>query len=197
MHRAPYTSASKRYGANYIAGGPGDNMIFGGQGTNTIQGAGSILGALNPPTLTPGVSGLVLALTPFTTTYSLTFNGQVIDGISSTATAAMLQIAIRALSGLSSVTVSGNVGGPYTISRLGSASYSVNSKVYAYRDPTIQEQVAPGQVTTALGLSHINPSFEAATDGNNYIEGGGGNGSVIFGDTGQNDIIGGNSTCSA
>jgi Ca2+-binding RTX toxin-like protein len=185
-----YTTASMRYGNNYIAGGPNDNMIFGGQGTNTIQGAGSILGALYPPTLTPGAAGVVtLTLTPYTTTYSLTFNGKVIDGISSTATAAMLQSAI----GLGGVTVTGTVGGPYTISGLGSATYSVNSKVYAYRDSDIQEQVGPGQSVTALGALHVNPSFEAATDGNNYIEGGGGYGTVIFGGTGQNDIIGGNS----
>ena len=76
---------------------------------------------------------------------------------------------------------------------LGSVSTVVTSNVYAYRGPNIQETVAPGQVVTALGLLHVNPSFEAATDGNNYIEGGGGNGTVIFGGTGQNDIIGGNS----
>ena len=65
-------------------------MIFGGQGTNTIQGAGSILGAINPPTLmqsSPGV--LTLTLNAFTTTYSLTLNGHVIDGIDATATASI------------------------------------------------------------------------------------------------------------
>jgi Ca2+-binding RTX toxin-like protein len=38
----------------------------------------------------------------------------------------------------------------------------------------------------------INPSFEAATDGDDYIEGGGGS-DVIFGGLGQDDIIGGSS----
>src|SRR5206468_8130011 len=37
------------------------------------------------------------------------------------------------------------------------------------------------------------PSFEAATDGDDYIEGNGGN-DVIFGNLGQDDILGGNST---
>ncbi len=198
------TTPATHYGSNYIAGGPGDNMIFGGQGTNTIQGAGSILGALNPPTVTVNTPGVLnttaqvetLTLNAFTTTYSLTFNGQIIDGISNTASAAWLASAIAALTGFSGATVTGNDGGPYTITftkALGSVTTTVNSEVYAYRGPAIQEEVAPGQYVTALGALHVNPSFEAATDGNNYIEGGGGNGTVIFGGTGQNDIIGGNS----
>jgi len=38
----------------------------------------------------------------------------------------------------------------------------------------------------------LNPSFEAATDGDDYIEGNGGN-DVVFGGLGQDDIIGGSS----
>ena len=197
------TTPSTHYGANYIAGGAGDNMIFGGQGTNTIQGAGSILGALNPPSLTvttPGVLGTVaqvetLALNAFTTTYSLSFNGQVIDGISNVASAAWLASAISALTGFSGAVVTGGAG-VYKItlpSAVGAVSMIVDSKAYAYRAATIQQTVAPGQSVAALGALHVNPSFEAPTDGNNYIEGGGGANTVIFGGTGQNDIIGGNS----
>ena len=205
-----YTPASSRYGNNYIAGGPNDNMIFGGQGDNAIQGAGSILGALNPPTVTPSTPGVLnttaqvdtLTLNPFTTTYSLTLAGQsagsggVIDGVSNTATAAWLAAAITALPGFSGTTVTGGAVEGYTITftkALGAVTTTVNSKVYAYRDPTVNLTVAPGQVAPALGALHVNPSFESATDGNNYIEGGGGNGTVIFGGTGQNAIIGGNS----
>jgi hypothetical protein len=198
------------YGNAYIAGGPGDNMIFGEEGINTIQGAGSILGALNPPTVavtTPGALNTTaqvdtLTLNAFTTTYSLTFAGQssgsggVIDGISHQATAAWLASAISALPGFAGTTVTGSAAGGYTITftqALGRVTTTVTSEVYAYRSPNIQLQVAPGETVTALGALHVNPSFEAATDGNNYIEGGGGNGTVIFGGTGQNDIIGGNS----
>ena len=39
----------------------------------------------------------------------------------------------------------------------------------------------------------LNPSFEAATDGHDYIEGGGGR-DVLFGNNGQDDIIGGSSS---
>src|SRR5262249_7976280 len=47
-------------------------------------------------------------------------------------------------------------------------------------------------VRDASGNLIVNPSFEAATDGDDYIEGGGGN-DVIFGGLGQDDIIGGSS----
>src|SRR5205807_923621 len=49
-----------------------------------------------------------------------------------------------------------------------------------------------GAYRDAGGNLIVNPSFEAATDGDDYIEGGGGN-DVIFGDLGQDDIIGGSS----
>ncbi len=45
----------------------------------------------------------------------------------------------------------------------------------------------------ADGTLSANPSFEAATDGDDYIEGNGGN-DVVFGGLGQDDIVGGNST---
>ena len=41
-------------------------------------------------------------------------------------------------------------------------------------------------------LLHLNPSFTASSDGDDYIEGGAGN-DVIFGNLGQDDLIGGNS----
>src|SRR5262249_36925065 len=43
------------------------------------------------------------------------------------------------------------------------------------------------------GALTITPSFEAATDGDDYIEGNAGN-DTIFGNLGQDDIIGGNSS---
>jgi len=51
--------------------------------------------------------------------------------------------------------------------------------VNAYRDPT--------------GALVVLPSFEAATDGDDYIEGNGGH-DVVFGGLGQDDIIGGSSS---
>ena len=45
----------------------------------------------------------------------------------------------------------------------------------------------------AANALDINPSFEAASDGDDYIEGNGGS-DVIFGNLGQDDIIGDNSS---
>src|SRR5262249_1666074 len=47
-------------------------------------------------------------------------------------------------------------------------------------------------VPGAGGSLVVNPSFEAATDGDDYIEGNGGK-DVVFGGLGQDDIIGGSS----
>jgi len=51
----------------------------------------------------------------------------------------------------------------------------------------------PGGAGDPVGPLTVNASFEAATDGDDYIEGNGG-ADVIFGNLGQDDIIGGTST---
>jgi Ca2+-binding RTX toxin-like protein len=58
------------------------------------------------------------------------------------------------------------------------AGILAQNAVNAYRNPD--------------GTLMLIPSFEASTDGDDYIEGGGG-GDVIFGNLGQDDIVGGNS----
>ncbi|MFN2611440.1 MAG: hypothetical protein ABR507_11310 [Actinomycetota bacterium] len=57
--------------------------------------------------------------------------------------------------------------------------------VGAYRTPFL-----PVDPEGALTLT---PSFEASTDGSDYVEGGGGN-DVVFGNLGQDDLIGGSSS---
>src|SRR6266480_672193 len=49
-----------------------------------------------------------------------------------------------------------------------------------------------GAVRDANNALRLNASFDASTDGNDYIEGGAGN-DVIFGNQGQDDIVGGSS----
>ena len=49
-----------------------------------------------------------------------------------------------------------------------------------------------GTVCDPLGPLTTVASFEATTDGQDYIEGGGGN-DVVFGGLGQDDILGGSS----
>src|SRR6185437_12790089 len=47
-------------------------------------------------------------------------------------------------------------------------------------------------ICEGTGALTVSPSYEAATDGEDYIEGNGGN-DVIFGNLGQDDLIGGSS----
>jgi len=51
----------------------------------------------------------------------------------------------------------------------------------------------PGGASDPVGPLTVNASFEAAGDGDDYIEGNGGN-DVVFGNLGQDDIVGGTST---
>ena len=51
----------------------------------------------------------------------------------------------------------------------------------------------PGGLGATDNQLLLNPSFESTTDGDDYIEGDGGN-DVVFGDLGQDDIIGGSSS---
>ena len=50
----------------------------------------------------------------------------------------------------------------------------------------------PARSADLVGDLDVVPSFEAATDGEDYIEGGGGN-DIVFGGLGQDDIVGGSS----
>lgn len=52
--------------------------------------------------------------------------------------------------------------------------------------------LTPSLTAPSVGMLVVSPSFEAATDGDDYLEGNGGD-DVIFGNLGQDDIIGGSS----
>ena len=65
------------------------------------------------------------------------------------------------------------------------------SKVVDEGPPTQFDAYRDGSSNSVTSLV-ISPSFEAATDGDDYIEGNGGD-DVIFGNLGQDDIIGGSS----
>src|SRR5262249_51589039 len=68
-------------------------------------------------------------------------------------------------------------------------AFAATSHVGASRTPDGQA----GTVFDKVGDLDVVPSFEAATDGEDYIEGGGGD-DVIFGNLGQDDIVGGSSS---
>lgn len=65
--------------------------------------------------------------------------------------------------------------------------------VGASRGAASDLQLTPDFTTKALGALTVVPSFEAATDGDDYIEGNGGI-DTIFGNLGQDDIVGGSSS---
>ena len=62
----------------------------------------------------------------------------------------------------------------------------------ASRSPDGCANVGGGIVCDYVGDLDLVPSFEAATDGEDYIEGGGGS-DIVFGGLGQDDILGGSS----
>ena len=72
----------------------------------------------------------------------------------------------------------GSIDSRLTSQTDGSSVVAITGGVGAYRD--------------RAGLLHISPAAEAATDGDDYIEGGGGS-DIVFGGLGQDDIVGGNS----
>ncbi|MEX2645398.1 MAG: choice-of-anchor D domain-containing protein [Gaiellaceae bacterium] len=67
-----------------------------------------------------------------------------------------------------------------------------NDPVYAYRVAAPDIALTPSLTVTSIGTLAIRASFEAATDGDDYIEAGGGD-DVVFGGLGQDDIVGGSS----
>jgi Ca2+-binding RTX toxin-like protein len=71
-------------------------------------------------------------------------------------------------------------------------AFAGTSHVGASRSPDGCAAVGGGIVCDYVGDLDLVPSFEAATDGEDYVEGGGGS-DVVFGGLGQDDILGGSS----
>jgi len=71
-------------------------------------------------------------------------------------------------------------------------AFTTGSHVGASRTPDGTVNTPDGQVSDFIGDLDVVSSFEAATDGEDYVEGGGGN-DVIFGGLGQDDLVGGSS----
>jgi Ca2+-binding RTX toxin-like protein len=200
------------FGDDYIAGGPGENMIFGQLGDDIIQGNGSILSAV-------GTAGDLNRLVHFQAAIDLedaTFaeghrfqtldgdniplDGTSVDGTSNTIVFSEThdfengqRIAYwndgdgDDIGGLTS-------GGLYAVHRVDDTTIKLSAPVGAARivQPDDPIELTPGQFAERYLLA-ITASFEKASDGDSYIEGGGGN-DVIFGNLGQNDIVGGSSS---
>jgi Ca2+-binding RTX toxin-like protein len=207
------------FGDDYIAGGPGENMIFGQLGDDIIQGNGSIASAVGENVLNRILNfSAALDLNPSDTDAGhrfqlldgtdIKFDGAgAVDGTSNTISFAEPHGFIEGqriaywndgegtdIGGLKS-------GGLYAVHVDDDNTIQLSAPVGAARilNGTIwlaPETDAHGTMSLPAQpqyLLAITPSFEAATDGDSYIEGGGGN-DVVFGNLGQNDIIGGSSS---
>jgi Ca2+-binding RTX toxin-like protein len=171
------------YGDDYIAGGAGDDQIFGQLGNDTIQGDGSIDGKVTPVDLSPAASGTGHMLTTLSGTTAV-FDGsspQVVSDENDTITIPSHGFATGELVTYTadSATVGGLTDGElYAVVVIDADTISLTRPVTAVRDNT--------------GDLRVIPSAEASSDGDDYIEGNGG-ADVIFGNLGQDDIIGGSS----
>ncbi|MHC4431816.1 MAG: calcium-binding protein, partial [Planctomycetota bacterium] len=194
------------YGDDYIAGGPDDDVLFGQLGDDVIQGDGEV--ALNAD-----VELDVNARRVFTYTARSTFAGEdtfeytyiAVDPVTGsleirTATVTILTPALAAsfvpaqLHDDVLVISSDGAGGYYPIyftakdlqaNDLGAVG-GIES-ITLHPDPATG--YALGTLVTELLVVESN---EKLTDGDDYIEGGGDQ-DIIFGNLGQDDIIGGNS----
>ncbi|MFL6033989.1 MAG: HYR domain-containing protein, partial [Gaiellaceae bacterium] len=94
-------------------------------------------------------------------------------------------------------TIQGDGSIDYVAHRLISDTTAANGTVDPAYNVALLGRVAayrtPGGVTDPVGALTLYPSFEASTDGEDYIEGGGGR-DLIFGGLGQDDVVGGSSS---
>jgi Ca2+-binding RTX toxin-like protein len=179
------------FGSDFIAGGAGNDTIFGQLGDDAIQGDGSID--------LPAVTGtLVEASNPDTDdgAPTVTLDASVFaDG-------ALIGELIRVQGGAGTeirriVANEGTVltvDSPWNAVPDPDASYELFVKPRRAPasaidlTPTLSES-APGELSEPF----FTPSFDAATDGDDYIEGNGGD-DALFGNLGQDDLVGGSSS---
>ncbi|KPJ80692.1 MAG: hypothetical protein AMJ58_07790, partial [Gammaproteobacteria bacterium SG8_30] len=171
------TPTAGTWGADAIAGGAGDDELFGQLGDDTIQGDG----ALGPVDL--GLStGTGHALE---NAELLAFDGSdpyTIDGIAETIT-----IAGHGLRTGDTVTYTN--GGADDVGQL---EDGVSYLVFVEDVDTLRLYEEVRAWRDGDGLLQVVPSSEREDDGDDYIEGGGG-GDTLFGNLGQDDIVGGSS----
>ncbi|HEX4527586.1 MAG TPA: hypothetical protein VH108_12695 [Gaiellaceae bacterium] len=89
--------------------------------------------------------------------------------------------------------IAGNAGDDVIFGELGNDTIQGDGSIDSFftGSPVGASRTSTGP-NDPLGPLTITPSFDAATDGNDYVEGGGGN-DVIFGNQGEDDLIGGSS----
>ncbi|MBA3348546.1 MAG: hypothetical protein H0T13_08305, partial [Actinobacteria bacterium] len=90
--------------------------------------------------------------------------------------------------------LAGNAGNDMLFGQLGDDTLQGDGSIDSWLYGTPVGATRTGQTPeNPIGDLVLVPSFEAATDGDDYVEGGGGN-DVIFGGLGQDDLVGGSSS---
>ncbi|MEE8523500.1 MAG: hypothetical protein V3T72_06180, partial [Thermoanaerobaculia bacterium] len=198
------------FGDDYIAGGADNDMIFGQLGDDIIQGDGDIEGAVGVSDLNRITNGFTpLDLEPASINaghrlQALDGTDFAFDGIADVDGGAdTITLPTDGLSDGERFAywndgggddVGGLVsGGLYSIVVVDGDTIRLTAPVGAARILNGTFNLTPTLIDQPRNLLAITPSFEAASDGDDYIEGGGG-GDVIFGNLGQDDIIGGSSS---
>ena len=85
------------------------------------------------------------------------------------------------------------IQGDGSVDYVSPGSPTPTQRVGAFRTPTGCVGTSPNLLCDFVGPLTIYPSIERATDGEDYIEGNGGN-DLVFGGLGQDDIVGGSSS---
>ena len=219
-----YLQDSSFKGADYIAGGSGSSMIFGESNNNIIQAHGSIEitdpGALAPASDSPTAGD------PYAGAATCPFAGYYLgDRVGACRTAPGDPLPIDPTLPLQVNPSADNYGPNYsatgtfeftgdTVTRHGKLSWAdfgfrVGQTVdIAGQEIGVVTAITFNESTGVSVLTLSGPTLPASckaatceatlvvTDGETDVEGGRGN-NTIFADQGQNDIVGGNSTCSA
>ena len=172
-------TATETFGNDYIAGGHDDDVIFGQLGNDVIQGDGSVTMELAPAGSGTGHELETLDAVPLVVSFDGSSNS-VVDEETDTL----------------------NIPGHGLVTGQSVVYRQDGTNVGGLMDGTTYEVTVDGDVIRLTlrvkasrdsdQLLDVIPSFELATDGDDYIEGNGG-ADVIFGNLGQDDIIGGSS----
>ena len=173
------------FGDDYIAGGAHDDVILSQLGNDVVQGDGSIDSALAVLEISPASeSGTPHHLTTLSGDY------REFDGSLETVVSSDDDTITIAGHGFANGQLVQYAGGTSDVGGLSDgAVYAI-----AFVDgDTIQLMRPVAAARDIGGFLWVSPSFEATSDGDDYIEGNGGD-DIVFGNLGQDDIVGGSST---
>ncbi|MEX0673687.1 MAG: hypothetical protein WD067_02875, partial [Gaiellaceae bacterium] len=89
--------------------------------------------------------------------------------------------------------LAGGPGHDLILGQLGDDVIQGDGSIESYWTAPVGAWRTPGGTSDPVGPLTVHPSFEAGSDGDDYVEGGGGS-DVVFGGLGQDDLVGGSSS---